>query len=438
MMRLLWVSLLAGTLAACTQQQLANRVDPSSFRVELLCTGKSAADCPVIPKNADVCPASPAPARTGSPASPVDRTDLYYMAQVTAIGNDGSPYAGYNATANVYSMFDGSVSPRRSPLNPPLGTLPFTAGKACLGVTIPPAFDATFIWVEDPVQVVSDTAPGRAGHRFYQSSFAIGSSAPIYRPAPLISDVVTTTDMLNTRSPLEGKHVLLAGGSPVPNPDTSAGAPKTVAAPLVVTSVSAKYFTVTDIGTPGGDNAWGSLEIYSYSQPVGIHVGSTVRNINGTLNAFKGLNELNFPIWDVVSAAPDPVNAPLPTPHEIKVTDIPNVLAGMKPWESGLVEVKGWQVCALAGRDLASYQKYSQWKLAPPSVDCTAATSSLSIITNTTVPSFNPLNNVGKKICALTGILAHVIPVAGIHLWEVYPRSAADLGTPIDPSMACP
>lgn len=398
-----WVALAAVGLSAC-ETQIASTRDPlSSFRVEVVCAGKDATECPTVAAGAAECPAPTSPAVLGEPKTPVDRTQRFYVAQVSAIGPDGLA-AAYEGTANVYVMFDGSVSPARDALMPPMATLKFTGGRGCLTATIPPAFNKAELWVED-------SGPARK-----KGSFAVGVSKPIFRPSPLISDIQTTTDAAFTMSPLNNKHVLVEGG--------------TDGKPIVVTAVSAQSFAVTDTGAPGPDHPWGSLLVYSFSQPRGVQVGMKVTNLNGTLGEFNGLTELNFPIWDLSNDPPE--LSLLPAPHEIKVEDIPKTLEKMEPFESALVVVKQWVVCALApGRDLDAYNKYGQWKAAPSADKCGDSKTSVSVVSQSTVPGFNPLANATKTVCSLEGILSHVVPGKGVNLWMINPRDSNDL----DPSL---
>ena len=392
--------------AACVTEIPVHRMEPSSFKVDVLCAGADPGECPPVTAGMATCstvPAPGSPANFGTPDGPVPPEQLFYEAQVTAIGSNGEPYPGYSGTASVYVMFDGNTTPRRNALTAPLATLPFTGGKACLAVTIPPAFNQTALWVED------------SGLKLNSGSHAIGASKPIYRPSPLISDVQRTTDP-QTTSPLNEKHVLIKGG--------------TDGKPIVVTAVFAQAFMVTDLGTPGEGQPWGSLDVYSYSQPT-VKVGQTVKNLNGTLSEFHGLTELNFPIWDMDDPTVDP--ARVPAPHLIQPADVADTLGKMEPFESGLVEFDQWKVCDVfdghANKyDLQGWTKYTQWKIAPPSAiasdgTCADSTTSVSVTSNVTAPAFHPEQEVGKTVCKLDGILSQVIPAPSISLWAVTPRT---------------
>jgi hypothetical protein len=419
--------------AGCNIVGHVNRVDPASLSVHIVCAGASAADCPAVAPGAAVCPVSPTPPALGTPLVPVDRSQTFYMFQVQAIGNDGNLYTGYNTAANVYIQFEGSVTGAgtvpRSTGGLPLTTVPMTAGQGCLAMTIPPAFNQTAIWVEDPTTYSED--PNIPGHRIPSGSYAVGSSEPIYRPSPLIPDVAFTTDAIEETSALNNKHVIVNSG--------------TNGAPIVVTSVAPTYFTVTDLGTASNGYQWGSVELYTYSEPYGVQVGSTITNMNGQLSNYLGLPELNFPIWSVVNFAPDPVNAPQPAPHPIQFADIPNTLTAMAPWKSGPVSIKTdanntWTICSLraGSSQLASYKKYAEWLVAPPTADCTDWMESLQIVSNISIPEFDPVANQGKTICSLQGILTVVVPIARVNLWTITPRSPADLGAVVNTPADCP
>ncbi len=414
-------------LTACNEKTTVTRVEPTSFRVHIVCAGTSPADCPPIPAGSNTCPAVSTPADLGTPVREVDRDQLFYMAQVTTVDSMGNDYPGYNGTANVYIQFEGSATPARLPGGDPLTTLPFQGGKACLAVSIPQAFNKTALWVEDP-PVWNQVGPN-PNDRKVSGSFALGASEAIYRPAPLITDVQYTNDPILQTSELNNKHVIINGG--------------TGGAPIVVTYVSTSYFTVTDLGAPGPDHPWGSMELYTYSQPFGVDVGTQVNGLNGSVSNYLGLPELNFPIWNVVKLAPDPVNAPIPTPHRLFFTDIPQTLAKMAPYKSGIVQVKSdatdtWVVCALRGSALASYYKYQEWLIAPPTADCSSWSESMNVVSTASLPNFDPIANQGKKICSLSGILSVVVPAAHVNLWTITPRDTTDLGAVVNLSDPCP
>jgi hypothetical protein len=413
---------------ACDQHTEVARREPTSFKVDIVCAGATAGDCPAVAAGASECPAVTAPPDLGTPLRPVDRTQTFYLAQLSTIDSMGMPYAGYQGTANIYMQFEGSVTPVRSPAVPALATVPFKDGRACLSLTLPPAFNQTNLWVEDPVTF----SPSDDGsHLVPASSNAAGASAPIYRPAPLISDVMRTTDPVQQTSTLNNKHVIIEGGEG--------------GGPIVVTYVTANYFTVTDLGASGVDHPWGSMELYTFQQPYGVYVGSIVSQLNGSVQNFLGLPELNFPVWTMVDPHPPPSVAPLPAPHRIYHRDIPATIVSMAPYKSGIVEVVSdatdrWIICPLrpGSMSLASYQKYGEWLLATPTSDCSSFNETLDVVTTASIPNFDPTAAPGMKVCRLAGILSVVVPAAHINLWTITPRSPADLGAVVNLSDPCP
>jgi hypothetical protein len=431
-------ALLSVAATGCTKNVTVTRVDPASFNVNIICAGTSAASCPAVPANTGVCPAVTGPApNLGSVTTPVDVTQTYYLAQVTAIDNNGKFYSPYNKQVSVYLQFEGNVTPARNEMTAPLQTLQFVNGQACLGITIPPAYNLTTIWVEERPTLgwlngKTQTATSR-GQRAVSGSFAIGTSQPIYRPAPLISNVnYPPVDYDYLLSPLNTKHVIINQG--------------TAGKPLVVTAVYAGSFFVTDIGTPGTDNPWGSLDVYTYSQPVGVNVGATVTALDGAVSSFNGLTELNFPTWTLVNPNPDPVNAPIPAPHLVSFGDLQS-MTKIAPWNSALAQVKTpdvgnqnqpWIICPLIGTGLTSWQKYGEWLLSQPDQPCSEWQYSINVTTVATIPAFNPLANAGKYVCSVTGILTQVVPAAGIHLWNITPRGSSDLGAIVSDPSQCP
>ncbi len=459
------VLVLALLAAGCTRTINVTRPEPSSFKVQIVCAGQSAADCPAVAPGVTTCPA-PSPEQKldlGIPSQPVDPLQRYYQAQVTAIDTDGNPYPSYQGTAKVYEMFDGNTTPARSALTPCSSdglsatsclTLPFHNGQACLQVSLPLApngtvygYNQTALWVED-----SGT----------HTSYAAGASQPIYRPAPLISDVQFTQDLDTGASALDNKHVRIDRG--------------TGGRPLVVTSISTGAYTVTDMGTPG-DHPWGSLEVYSYSYPqtvevdngaaatqqaggvtgqsfstMNLKVGEEVYRLDGIVDEYLGLTELNFPSWQLVEdSSGQPVMATsLPQAHPLPDTALVNPLKELEPYESGLVETSQWVICALYNKqgqpvnkyDAKSWEQYQQWKVAPAAgiatTDGSCADTGISVQTNITAPSFDPIHNVGKVLCQMKGILSQVIPAPGVNLWMITPRSPDDLGVWKDSASQCP
>jgi len=408
-------------LAGCNVTTTTPHLGIASFKVNVTCAGTTATDCPAVPAGTFDCPTSPPP-NLGTPLVSVDRDQLFYMAQVQAMDANGVAFPDYQGTANVYIQFEGSVTPTRGALIPPLATLPFKNGRACLSLPLPPAFNETTIWVEDPTSFVV-----QKGVRLPNSSFAVGASETIYRPAPLVSDVQFTSDPVEQTSALNNKHVIIANG---------AGG-----APMIVTYVSTNYFTVTDLGAPGVDHPWGSIELYTYSQPFGIQVGSIVSHLNGSVQNFLGLPELNFPVWTLENNVPGSIAQP--NPHRILHSDIPNILGAMAPYKSGPVSLVSdatdtWVVCALRGSNLASYQKYGEWLVAGPTSDCSSFNETLDVVTTASIPNFDPIANSGKKICRLDGILTVVVPAPHVNLWTVTPRNQTDLGAVVNLSDPCP
>ena len=430
-----WLALaLCGGLSACTQSTTVTRIEPTSFRVHIVCAGTTTTlpdggtfspDCPAVTPGASVCPANPGAVDLGLPEREIDRSQSFYMAQVTAIDSLGNVYPNYNGTANVHIQFEGSVTPARGTGVPPLATLPFVNGQACLTLAIPQAFNQTAIWVEDPpVYTQTGASPNQ---RAVSGSYALGASEAIYRPAPLITDIQYTNDAVYQTSGLNNKHVIVNSG--------------TGGSPMVVTYVTTSYFTVTDLGAPGPDHAWGSLELYTYSQPFGVKVGQTVSGLNGGVSNYLGLPELNFPIWGWDNATPD--LSLIPAPHRVYYADIPQTIAKMAPYKSAIVTVKSdstdtWVVCALRGNALTSYYKYQEWLISAPSGDCSSWSESMDVVSTASLPNFDPIANAGKKICSLSGILTVVVPAAHVNLWTITPRDASDLGAVVPLSQPCP
>jgi hypothetical protein len=416
-------------VAGCDVHNQVDRSGLSSFQVKIVCAGTDASKCPAVTPTTFLCPTMTTPPDLGRPDSPVDRDQNFFVVQVNAVDGNGVLKQDYNAAANVYIQFEGSVTPIRSPIIPPLATVQLQGGLGCLALTLPPAFNQTNIWIEDPTTYTVD-----AGHRIPVGTYATGASDPIYRPAPLISDVAFTNDPVEETSALNNKHVIIDQGD--------------LNQPIVVTYVASGAFFVTDLGAGGvgSDHPWGSIEMYTFSQPYGIQIGSQVSHLNGSVQNFLGLPELNFPVWTIERFDVDPVRAPLPKPHRIFHTDLMQTIPNMAAYKSGLVELDtdsqdGWQICGLNGPNLTSYYKYGEWVLTKSPRGTCSLNDSFDIVTTATVPNFDPIANAGKKVCHIAGIMTLVVPAANINLWTITPRDAVDFPyttTVVNSSDPCP
>ncbi len=433
------------------------------------------------------------PTNLGAYNAPLDATKLPdFTLHADALGSDGQPFK-WTGKLQIRISFGGNLTPSRTqPLPAGWPTLNMVDGVGEATVHLPPAFGELIFWVEDsPACVCGGSQKDPAGNTFIGEypakidgrgnlvvekknssgpcagrcgsggacytcgemsqdclarcpdilaphTMATGASAPVFLTPPKIPNVQTPIDMKNPdllHPALEGKHV---------NVESATGSGK-----LVIQAVKADGFAVSDTGLPQGQ--FNGFYVYTYSlpktvapgaspgtPPITMAPGMTVANINGTIGAFNGFTEMNFPIWEVVDANPDMTRVPAPAVITRAMLQDPLV---MKGYEAELVELDGYRVCNLAlpnadPYDVRGYKIYNQYRVSPPDfIDANGLCKDLSngsygdrnvgafVVSYNTIPCFNPAKNYGKTVPKIVGMLRHIEPALGIQDWVIEPRT---------------
>jgi hypothetical protein len=252
------------------------------------------------------------PTNVGSPMAPVQVQSAAF--NLTALNDHGAVWP-LDADVDVYVSFGGVKTGLltgcgASANGQPIETIHLKAGIAInQTVSLPQAFGATTIWVEE------------------HSSAATGASPTIYFPNPLISDVQTPPDLTAQNatfcSTLSGKFITI---------DRATGSGK-----LVVTSVFSGAFAVTDTG----GTIFNSIYIYSFGQPPSYIVpGKVINSFSGNVSKFVGFTELNFPLFDAADPTVPLATVPSPVPlTEDLLTNRMNTT--LLQWDASLVQATG-------------------------------------------------------------------------------------------------
>jgi len=256
------------------------------------------------------------PADTGTPMAPITATTAMFDLQ--AVDDHGRPittdvyvdlflsFGGVKTGAVSACGAGGEVSPIESIMLP---------GGTLMGhsVTLPQAFGATTLWIEEP------------------SSHATGASPTIFYRNPFIADVQTPPDIHASNasfcSPFKGKFII------VDKPAKPTGQ-------LVVSSVFSNAFVVTDTSYGGWDQ-FNSMYLFAFGKPPPYIVpGKVLNQFSGNVSKFVGFTELNFPLFD---ATDDTVPlATLPPPAVLQQPDITN-LPKLIALDAGVVSYTGTQ-----------------------------------------------------------------------------------------------
>ena len=353
-----------------------------------------------------------APADPGAPDRRLDDTARDLMISVEAIGPDGGRDADFAGDVDVYAQFLGSLTPELG--DPPLTRVNLSAGvSAATPVTLPSAFGATVLWVDDGSRDGATYAAGTSPVLWYRDPFVADVSTP---PDPMALNALST-------SPLQDKQVIVNG--------SRYGA----RGRLIVTSTYAQGYTVSDTecadaaGTPpcvAGD--FDHVLVFSFSRPRdeegrGIEVGQAITGFAGGVTEFNGLTELSFP-QTFVTGEPDVDLARVPAARDFELSWLSNVIEFEKI-ESGLMRVPQAMatVCPLD----EEYETFKQWKLDLGS-GCGDPDRTISVITAGVVTDFDPATVVGMQV-GVTGTLRPV-NIGTFNVWILFPRSSADLVLP--------
>jgi hypothetical protein len=339
------------------------------------------------------------------------------VVDVTAIGPDGQPDTAYANSVQVYVNFLGTLTPYLG--NPPLATIAMSGGRATnQSITLPRVFGPATLWLDDG----ASQAP----------TFASGASATIWYRDPFISDIQKPANTMALdaleHSPLEQKQLRVEA--------SEFGA---TAGRLVVTSVFAQGYTVSDVSCASGGAPpcttlpYRHAMVFSFSAARDEHgcvvkEGQVIDGFAGGVSEFNGLTEIGFPQTfdsrtETAGCDGQDINpARIPPPVTFDMTWFTNKIL-FEENEAGLIEIVNPKVCNLD----SDYTTYKQWKIDPAGVggDCKGNKNVINVISTGVVPT-DPMTLVGKTLPRVVGTLRPV-NIGTFNVWIVYPRSAADL-----------
>ncbi|MGB0640571.1 MAG: hypothetical protein ACPGTU_14630 [Myxococcota bacterium] len=267
------------------------------------------------------------------------------------------------------------------------------------------SFGNTHVWL---TSVGSPENPGEGG------TYATGVTDTIAIERPTITQLqdVSNLDVDDpfTTSPLFGEFVTV----------------RTEDREVVVSAVTTKGFWASDLAdAPGG---YSGLFVYTFNKPEGVRVGDRLDLLAGGIQEYVGTTQLSFPLYEAAEGetlTPPPAAA---LDAETLCTGSNTNNEGLEPFESSLVTIDSATIPANfqepepgydADPDYNQFVEYGQWPVE------TAGGCRVYVVSNTTVPSFNPISHAGEDIGQVTGMLSYVR--AGGHKWMLLVRDADDL-----------
>ncbi len=261
-------------------------------------------------------------------------------------------------------------------------------------------YGRTSIWVTDSV---------REG-----ATQVFGASAPLHFDNPTLAQLQETSNAWN--SPLECRgdegeachYVTIDRGT------------------LIVTNVAGDGFNVTDVvddcrSGEAEDRCFNHLYVFAYSYPEGVERGQCLCSVSGIVSEYIGFTELSFPEWDgsgdcdaCRAVAAVPPEERIPEPVVLDAADVRTSLR-MESLEAALVRVHEARVRPTD----ATFEEYGQWKIGLPDG------ASLNVVTEATVPLFDPRNETGTVLASMTGTLKDIGPARP--RWILVPRDPDDI-----------
>jgi hypothetical protein len=346
-----------------------------------------------------------APGDLGSEATRLSDETREVSFSVQAIGRQGQPDLHFHAPVDVYVHTLGDLTSTATRVE-------LRGGAGAGTITMPLSFGKTFLWIED----VTDT-------ELRQATYATGTSPILWYREPFLTDISTPDPRGSVSSQLRfsrltGKQVRVTG--------SRHGA----AGRLLVTAVYADGYGVSDVryGQPSVSEPYGHVFVYSFGRPIDIrgrsvHVGQTLKWVEGGVVEFNGFTELNFPSQEIDDLMGDPSFLPEPVliDREWLRSGANQNLLKMEEQESGLMRIENAIVCSLD----TDYERFKQWKV-NIGLGCGTA---VNVITASQITSFDPAAYVGKTIPRITGML-RAVNLGSLNVWILLPRSASDLVLP--------
>jgi hypothetical protein len=359
---------------------------------------------------------SPAP---GSKSARLDPSQRAIVVDVTALDADGQVDTSFNNQLQVYVNFLGTLTPYLG--GTPLATVSMNAGIATNQTVMLPA-------VYGPTTLLFDDSGSGT------PSYVLGASETLWYRDPHIEDIQKPIDEMAldalSVSPLEQKQVTVQ--------DSRYGANGR----LVVTSVFAQGYTVTDVSCGAGGNPpctagpYDHAMVFSFSAPRDedgcvVREGQAIKGFAGGVSEFNGLTELGFPQTFVerTSDSCDEIDINLarsPAPAQLDMTWFTNKIMFERN-EAAPIALVNAKVCDLDD----DYDTYKQWKLDPAGVggNCENNRNVINVISTGIIANETITSIVGKTLPRVVGVLRPV-NIGAFNVWIMYPRSMADLTLP--------
>jgi len=303
-------------------------------------------------------------------------------------------------------------------------------GQGEVEVSIEKHFGQTRLWIEDIEEgLEASDEPGVEA-----ASYATGVSPQLYMEDPTVGDIQFVTEGDTCRSP--NNQVLDAYEcAALTNNFVHVRAEDRT---LVVTHITTNGFFVTDCtsgmgtATPCDDanGLYNSIFAFSYSAPKNLFVGDVLSALEGNVAEFYGSTQLSFPAWTV---AYDLKVAP-PTPQVLAEPVYCGDATGMmrEAYESDLVEIQDLVIKNdWTDNELSGYSEHGQWPVLFQSGAADAFNGdacSVLVVSDGTVPEFNPLAYPGCQLAAVRGVLGtYSSEYSRYLLWIVQVRGPEDL-----------
>ena len=340
---------------------------------------------------------------------------------VTARNRKGEVATELTGKIQSYVFFLGALSPDRSSGASSLQEIMLVDGIARdVTLNLPTAYGPSSLWLEDEGEM------GRP------STFAVGATPTIWYREPYLSDVqrppvpaTRAASPSNYRSSLEGKQVRVNQSQWGAN------------GKLVVTSVATQAYTVSDVQCGAGGvppcmaTPLGHMYVFTFGKPpVGIDVGTVLKEVRGGVSEFVGFTELNFPRQDILKddqgkVVNNPAFVPAPT---LLTSGNVSDNALMEDNEAGLVELRNVRACApKSADDLDRWERFGQF---PIDMGGGCGAGSAPTIATRPISSFNPLVNDGVMLTKVVGNVRNVSGASSsgsFSFWTINIRTPDDL-----------
>jgi hypothetical protein len=356
------------------------------------------------------------PADPGSPDNRLPDTQRDVVVNITALDADGNTDTTYNNEVAIYAQFLGTLTPSLGA--PPLASATLQSGVAQnVMITLPTAYGPTTLWIDDD----NAAAP----------TYATGTSPTLWFRDPFIVDLQKPSDEMAldalSSSPLEDKQIAVNSSRYGAN------------GRLVVTSVFAQGFTVSDVQCAAGGappcttEAYNHALVFSFSAPRDdkghiVQEGEVITGFAGGLSEFNGLTEIGFPqTFADDNAEVDPAREPQPAVLDpatwFNGLSDPQGEINFERNEAAPIAVLNGKVCDLD----SEYDTFKQWKLDPTGAggDCSQKDNVVNVIT-TGIAGVDPPTLVGTTLAKVVGVVRPV-SIGSFNVWIIFPRSMADV-----------